>query len=276
MKSFHDRWRFYIVSFLIVSATIIWIAALQHKPRVVVTVSFLDVGEGDATLIEGMHGEQVLIDGGPGRNTLTALAKALPFFDRSLDMVVEMFPDKDNSGGLPYVLDQYSVETFISPNRPPQNTTIDEVDRINIEKHTRVIEGKEGKRFNFLDGSYLSIISAQPGQSLILQYNYGGTCILFMGDTQNREERNFIVQHSNFHCQILKVGHHGSKSATSDELLALVHPEYAIFSNSKDNRYEYPDREVIDRLSTWKIVRLDTLEKGTITIELDGKLVQYK
>ncbi len=269
---------------LAVAAIIIWLALFEARPRHSISVSFLNVGEGDSVLIQGKNGNQVLIDAGPNRNVLAELSKALPFFDRSLNVLVETYPDKDNGGGLPYVLLQYSVGAFFNSGATTQSSIDDEIARITTEKHIPVQTLSSGIVFDLHDGSYLKVLSPDAGAnmktneaSLMLEYVYDNTCFLIMGDAPEKNENNLVLKFGDaLHCQVLRVGHHGAKTSTGDALLTAVAPQYAVFSNSKDNRYAYPDQEVLDRLSAHGAKVLNTEDLGTITMFSDGEKIWSK
>ena len=271
-----EHWKYMLIGTLVLCAGLIWYSVQSQKPRQRVTVSFLSVGEGDAALIQGKSGEQVLIGAGPNRDTLTALGKALPFFDRTLDLVIELYPDNHNTGGIPDVLNRFTVHLVAYPNQSVENTIDDEIQRIVREKEIKVLAVSAGTQIKFREGSLLTVLSAKAGKSTILKYEYGNTCFLFMGSSGGGDEGRFIDEHGDVHCQVLVAGSHGSKSATSEALLRTVKPEYAVFSNSKDNRYEYPDPEVFERLKVYNVQALNTLDNGTITFESDGKNIWTK
>jgi beta-lactamase superfamily II metal-dependent hydrolase len=266
---------------LIVAGALIWFGVWSTKEKNYVSVTFLNVGEGDAVLIEGKNGNQILVDGGPGRETLAQLSKVVPFFDRMINSVIETYPDKDNGGGLPYVLRQYSVGAFFSSPAAIQSSIDDEIARITTEKHIPIQTLSSRMVFDLHDGSYLKVLSPSNDSnmktsdaSLVLEYVYNKTCFLIMGDAPEKTENDLAIKFGDtLHCQVLRVGHHGAKTSTGDALLSAVTPDYAIFSNSKDNRYAYPDQEVLDRLAGHNIKILNTKDSGTIKMISNGQTV---
>lgn len=277
MEYLRKRWKLILCLGLTVVSVLLWLAVFARGPRSVATVYFLDVGQGDATLIQGKNGVQILLDGGPSRETLAPLSKEMPFFDRSLDVVIEMYPDKDNGGGLPYVLSQYSVGMFVGPNVTSVSTIDAEVKRIVQAKQIQSTVASAGMTLELNDGSYIKILSANIDESIVVKYVYGDTCFLFMGNAQEKTEKSLIaLQGETLQCQVLKVGHHGSKSATGDALLSAVQSQYAVISVGKDNRYAYPNQEVLDRLVGQNVKILNTLELGTIKFATNGEKVLVK
>ena len=106
--------KFFLLFLTVIVATI-WYTVFYFENHQNLTVTFFDIGQGDALLIETSAGQQILIDGGPGRKILSKISKALPFYDRSLDVVIATHPDLDHIGGLPDVLNRYEVDFFIEP-----------------------------------------------------------------------------------------------------------------------------------------------------------------
>lgn len=275
METARTHWRLYTIGFLCSIALILWGAVYANKTRAVVSVSFLNVGEGDATLIQGKVGTQVLVDGGRDRKVLSEIAGALPLFDRSLDVVISAYPDKDNTGGLPFVFEQYTVGKFIVQDGRT-NGALGEVLRIAEKQKTEVISPHEGMSIDLGDGSTIEVLYVK-GSVMVLQYHFGETCFLFMGGAIEKEESELISRFGeSLQCQVLKIGHHGSKSATGEDLLRIVTPSFAIFSNGKDNQYEYPHQEALDRLQLFSIPMLNTRDKGRITFLSDGKAVKLQ
>lgn len=264
-----------MIGFLCIVALILWGSVYANKTRAVVSVSFLNVGEGDSTLIQGKNGTQILIDGGRDRSVLSELTKALPLFDRSLDVVISAYPDKNNTGGLPFVFEQYSVGKFIVLDGKASGTQ-GEVFRIAEEQKTEVATPHEGMSVDLGDGSFIKVLYVKESV-MVLRYEFNETCFLFMGGAIEKDESELISHFGeSLRCQVLKIGHHGSKNATGEDLLRPVAPLFAIFSNGKDNQYEYPHQEVLDRLNAFSIQNLNTMNEGRITFFSDGKTIWKK
>ena len=115
------KYRWFLIFLLFIFTTTVWLAIWWETPSKYLTVAFLDVGQGDAILITAPNRNQILIDGGPNQSVTRALGQAMPFFDHSLDLVMESHPDSDHIGGLPEVFRRYQVTGFIEPYFP--NTT---------------------------------------------------------------------------------------------------------------------------------------------------------
>lgn len=249
-------------------------------------VHFLDVGQGDATLIESPSGVQVLIDGGPDSNVLRELSGAMGFFDREIDMVIATHPDLDHIGGLIDVLERYRVDTIVLTENKSDTTVSDMFDTYVDDESAQIIYARKGQVFDLGLGkagtATLAVLfpDRDPSEfesntaSVIARLSYGDTDFIFTGDAPATVEEYLVEAYgSGLQSEVLKVGHHGSRTSTDEDFLTAVAPQYAIISAGKDNRYGHPHIEVTDMLFNHHAETKSTAETGTITIESDGKTV---
>ena len=272
-------------SFL-VSALLIFLFALfsnLHVSRDTLVVAFLDVGQGDAIFIETPSGKQMLIDGGGGRAVLSELSRVMPFFDRSIDVVVNTHPDKDHIGGLPDVFKEYVVGLVIDPNVPDEKSVYAEyVSDIELDAARHVV-ARRGQKIIFGDGVTLEILFPDRDMqnvkdtndaSIIVRLVYGETEILLTGDAPQKIENYLVTLYGDkLESDILKAGHHGSRTSTSETFIAAVKPTYAIISAGKDNSYGHPHQETLETLIKASTTILGTYTEGTIIFESDGKTI---
>ena len=115
MKNAKQNLKSYLLVALFLANILIWFSVSAETRSGLLSVAFLDIGQGDAIFIEAPNGRQMLIDGGPGRSVLQALGEVMPFYDRSIDFVIETHPDRDHIGGLPPVFERYDVSYFLEP-----------------------------------------------------------------------------------------------------------------------------------------------------------------
>ena len=219
----------------------------------VLTVSFLHVGQGDAIYIETPNGNRVLVDGGNGAYVLRELGRMVPFFERTLDMVVASHPDLDHIGGLPEVFARYRVLQFVESG--VLDTGADNValqDAVAREGLTPLV-GRRGMSFALDTDVWLTVLfpdrdarelEANTG-SLVLRLSYGDTSFLLTGDAPVAiEEYVLQLDGSAVASTVLKLGHHGSRTSTHEAWLGFVDPAYAVVSAGCDNAYGHPHREV--------------------------------
>lgn len=261
---------------------LIWAIVLWPQSRVL-TVSFLDVGQGDAIFIESPTGRQMLIDGGPDRSVLRELSKVMNPMDRSIDVVVETHPDADHVTGLAYVLGRYQIGAFMDPNRPA-DTEISQVviDSVLKEPGAVRIIGRTGERIDLGGGVYADILSPHGdvsqlptnNGSVVMRLVYGNTSFMLTGDLPSEIEDYLVAERGNtLKSDVLKAGHHGSKYSTDDAWLAAVHPALVVISAGKGNRYGHPNPETLARIEHEGAAIVSTIDEGTITLTSDGRTI---
>lgn len=249
------------------------------------TVTFLDVGQGDATLIETPSGTQVLIDGGQARSVNRPLSGQLPFYDRSLDMVVATHADADHIGGLVDVLGDYEVGRVAVPAHPAE-TPVYAAFRSAVEEEAAesalVDELTRGSVVHLGDGAYLLTLfplaehrpTGSNDSSLMLKLIYGDTSWVFTGDSpQAIEEYLAGLDGQLLDADVLKVGHHGSDTSSSEVFLSAASPQTSVISAGADNSYGHPEASVLKRLQAQEIETVCTCEEGTIQFKSNGKEV---
>ncbi|TAL49342.1 MBL fold metallo-hydrolase [Patescibacteria group bacterium] len=278
-------WKLIVLVGLALANLAIWTAAAGVRPRDFVQVSFLDVGQGDAILVESANRSQILIDGGPNRRVLRELSRAMPPFDRFLDVVIETHPDKDHIGGLPEVVNRYTVGAFFEPGVESDNRIDDELHRRVKEKNIPVFLARAGMILDMGDGSLVQILfpDRDPSgmdtndASIVAKYIFGGSCFLFTGDSPTKIEEYLVSVYDNkLKCDVLKAGHHGSRTSTGDIFVSAVSPSVVVISSGEGNSYGHPHKEVLDILSQADVKILKTAENGTIRIKSDGQTISVK
>ena len=243
-------------------------------------VAFLDVGQGDSIYIEAPNGNQVLIDGGRQNIVTTKLSAVMPRGDRTINAVIATHPDADHVGGLAAIFQKYTVGSFWEPGVYASTQTYDELEKTATLENAPHVLARAGTKL-VLDkdrGVYLEILfpDAYVGNfetndaSIVARLVYGKTSILLTGDSPIATEDFLIARAADLDSDILKLGHHGSRTSTSAEYLASVTPSLAIISAGKGNSYGHPHQEVTDRLKDFHIPSLSTIDQGTIIIESDG------
>lgn len=273
---------FAILVLLVLTVTI-WIAVLREEKHGVLTVSFLDVGQGDAIFITSPTGRQVLIDGGPGTEVLRKLGKTMPWYDRSIDLVIGTHADMDHIGGLIEVLPRYRVQTAVVPTTyGSTDAWRTYLDKLKQESGARVLAAERGETFQLGGGAYLEVlfpdrnipnIETNTG-CIVTRLVYGETAFILPCDAPSSIENYLVLLGGNaLKSNVLKAGHHGSKTSSAALFVGMVDPQYAVFSRGCDNTYDHPSPETVATFQTFNIPTLDTCTDGTITFVSDGKSV---
>lgn len=242
------------------------------------TVSYIDVGQGDATLISkgGFH---MLIDAGNNNKGQTVVQYLKKAGVKKLDILVGTHPDSDHVGGLDDVIKSIPVDTVYIPEAKKTTKTYQDVLSALKSKNKKAKMPEIGKEYIYDENLVLRFLS--PGEkfkdannnSLVVQAAYGKNRFLFMGDAEEEAEKEMISQGYDLRCDVLKLGHHGSYTATSDAFLKKTDPVYGVVSCGKGNSYGHPHAEVMARLEDEdvQVYRTDTM--GTIRAVSDGKNV---
>lgn len=274
--------RHVVTAALAVMAILVWLAALQ-LPDGRLHVAFLDVGQGDAILITTPEGRQVLVDGGPNpTRLLQELGSFMPFWDRSLDLVILTHPDEDHMAGLIPLFDRYGVErvltgapTLVAEEAQPWREAV-EAAGISIVVAQRGMEIKPGRgvRLEVLHPG-AELLSGTPSDdnnnSIVLRLVYGQTSALLTGDLEVEGERTLMALGISLAAQVLKVSHHGSGRATTSDFLRAVAPQLAVIQVGANNRFGHPAPEVLKRLAAANAQTLRTDLQGTIELISDGQ-----
>jgi competence protein ComEC len=264
-------------------------------------VSFLDIGQGDAIFIESPSGKQMLVDGGPGSAVLSRLGSVMPFYDRSIDVVLATHPDRDHIGGLPAVLSRYDVSYIVDTGATSSTQTSrayvlarDERTAQNSAAHAQYVRARRGLVINFQDGAYVRVLypdrdvtqerETNEG-SIVLQVVYASTTVMLTGDAPQDVELHLVALDGSasspqavptLHSDILKAGHHGSRTSSAPVFVKTVSPSYAIISAGKNNSYGHPHKEVMDLFAALHIPTRITYDLGTTTFESDGRTFTEK
>ena len=268
---------------LAVAAALLWAGALS-APDGKLRVTFLDVGQGDATLIVTPSGRQVLVDGGPdARVVMRGLGSRLPFWDRSLDVVALTHPHGDHISGLLDVLDRYDVDILLHRSADYPTAEYARWEQALAERTGRstVLEAQRGSRIDLGDGVVLEVLHPGPvtlegetnNNSLVLRLSYGEVVFLLTGDVETPIESALLAHGAPLDATVLKVGHHGSDTSSSAPFLDAVSPSLAVISVGEDNRFGHPDEEVLQRLLA--IIPHDrvllTAHHGDVQVTTDGR-----
>jgi competence protein ComEC len=284
VKFFKENTRTLLFAALFFANIIIWIHARGIETVKYVEVDFLNVGQGDAILIEATNHNQVLIDAGPNRAVLRELGREMPWFDRTIDVVIATHPDRDHIGGLPEIVRRYEIGTYIESGVASETSVYGELERVIKENHIPNLVARRGMVIDMADGSYLEILfpdrdvsGLDPNDaSVIARYVYGETCFLFTGDSPQKIEEYLVSFGDGLNCEVLKAGHHGSRTSTGEVFASAVLPDYAVISSGKDNSYGHPHEDVLMNLASIGAVILNTAESGTVRFVSDGISVRTK
>lgn len=252
-------------------------------------IYFFDIGQGDSIFVESPSGYQILIDGGPDNKVLSKLGEVVPFYDKDIDVVVASHPHADHIVGLMDVLERYEVKNIIEAKESYNSSEFGAWQEAVKNEGANNIEAIAGKVIELGDGVTLTIL--HPFESVtgtetnklhddvvVAMLKYGELEVILTGDMEVKVERRLILEGYDLDSDVLKVGHHGSKTSTTEEFLSAVNPEVAVIQVGADNRYGHPTPEVLERLENYdiKVYRNDL--DGDIKLVSDGfsyQIIKY-
>jgi competence protein ComEC len=272
----------FILGFLFLANFFAWIVVFDLRSHKFLEVNFFDVGQGDAIFVEAPTRHQILIDGGPSPKIIEKLAREIPFWDRSIDLIILTHPEKDHITGLLEVLKRYKVEnilwTGIVRDIPECKEWLNLIEKekanVKIAKAGQKISCKNCKwkieifyPFESLEGMEFE---DSNNTSIVSKLIFGDSSFLFTGDIYKDVEESLTLTSFDLNSKILKVAHHGSKTSSSENFLEKVLPEVAIISVG-ENKYGHPNKETLEILEKYGIRVLRTDREGDIKIISDGK-----
>ncbi len=278
----------WVIPPLLVVAILVVVAAAT-MPDDKLHISFLDVGQGDAILLQKGN-QQVLVDGGPSPQAISlGLGNKMPFWDRTIDLVILTHPSADHVTGLVEVLQRYKVKQVLYPDLDFESDIYDEWLRVIEEKDIECTIAQAGQQIELGEEVVIKVLNPQiplltgtesdiDNNGVVLHISMGEVSFLLTADTMWEAEFELIARRANLTSTVLKVGHQGSDTSTSQEFLSVVNPQLAVISVGEGNPYGHPTDEVIERLEeklgSENIYRTD--RHGTIELITDGERLWVK
>lgn len=242
-----------------------------------VQIHFIDVGQGDSALICSDEAS-VLIDAGPG-SSADALVSFVKSRTDEIDYMILTHPHEDHIGGADDILNSLPVKKVIMPDASSESKTFARLLDALESSGAEVIEAKSGDVYE-ADGIRLTLLAPNSDTydntndySVVTKMEYGGFSAMFTGDAETLSEKEILAAYSAaaLKSTLLKAGHHGSSTSTSEDFLAAVSPEGAIISCGRDNDYGHPHSETVEKLAAIGAQIYRTDEDGTVSVTTDGQ-----
>ncbi len=268
----------YIILFILLGLNILaWLAFWELRQAGELEVTFFDVGHGDAIFIEipssGGGVYQILIDGGPDDAILEKLGQEMPFWDRTINLIILTHPSADHLNGLLMVLERYKVNQILWTGVKVRGSKYREWLELIAKENAEIFIAQAGQRIKLGENVYLDILNpienlkgqeikggrAINNTSIVARLVYGEDSFLFTGDIEKRVEKELLEREVFLDSDVLKVAHQGSRTSSSKEFIEAVSPEIAVIQIGKDNPFGHPHPEVLQTLEQFgaKILRTD-------------------
>lgn len=285
-QSLFERYRWHILFIALAICVFIWYSVLHDERSGVLTFEVLDIGQGDALYIESPTGVQVVVDGGPNKNLMRVLGSVVPWYDRQIDLLVVTNPDTDHYEGFIPLLDKYKVDAVLEPGTTNKYPAYKFLEDKLLEKQIPKFLARTGQKIDLGGGAYLEVLfpdrdvsglSSNDG-SIVMKLVYGDTSVMLQGDSTAKIEEYLrsAVSSTTLRADILKAGHHGSRTSSMIGYVKEVSPKWTVISSGKNNDYGHPHKETIETMDELKIPTYDTCNNGNLVFISDGKTFTFK
>ncbi|HAT4161237.1 TPA: MBL fold metallo-hydrolase [Clostridium perfringens] len=245
-------------------------------------ISYMDVGQGDAAYIK-VNGNDILIDAGPRSNSKELLEQLKAKNIDDFELVIATHPHEDHIGGMVDVFKEYEVKSFYSPKITHTTKTYENLVKAVKDEGLKTKELKGGMVIDLGEGAKFEVFTPQKSEyeelndySPIMKLSFGDTSYLFTGDAEKLAEEEALAKYkTSLDSDVIKFGHHGSSSSSSNAFIEAVSPKYGIISCAKDNKYGHPHRETLDIIKKYNIKTFRTDTDGEIILTSDGKSINF-
>lgn len=247
-------------------------------------VSYLDVGQGDAIYVK-VNDYDILIDAGPRSDVEKLMAQLESKNIDDFEILIATHPHEDHIGGMTDVLEKYKVENFYMPKATNTTKTFEYMVNAVSKQGLKIKTINDGTSIDLGSGARIDAYSPIDevyddfnDYSPIMKLTYGETKLMFTGDAEELVEKQVLEKYtsSELKCDVLKFGHHGSSTSSSEEFLNAVSPKYGIISCGVDNKYGHPHKETLEKIQTYSIDTYRTDTEGQIQLLSDGKNIIIK
>lgn len=275
---------------LFICFTIITSGIFKYKTKL--SIYFVDVGQGDCTLIVTPSNKKILIDGGGSESGDYNVGEKIliPYlYDRQIkkiDFIIFSHFDTDHAGGLLSVMEELKVETAIISKQGKSCENYEKFKEIAKKKKIKIMVVDKGDRLQIDKDLYFDILwpnntnfieeNVLNNNSIVCKMVYKNVSMLFTGDIEEMAEKEILNEYKNnlgmLNSSILKAGHHGSKTSSIEEFINIVNPEVVLIGVGKNNKFGHPNEEVLDRMKKCgaQIFRTDRNGEIIITVDKNG------
>jgi len=244
-------------------------------------VHFIDVGQADCILIQAPTGENMLIDAGNNDDSNTVISYLNAQGVKKIHVLVGTHPHEDHIGSLDAVIHTYDIGKIYMPKVTHTSRSFEDVLTAIQNKGLKITSATGGTNINFSPDTKVEILAPNSSEyedlnnySAVIKLTYGKRSFLFTGDAEDISENEMLTKGYDLKADVLKVGHHGSNSSTTEAFLTGVKPSYAVISVGKGNDYGHPHEEVLMRLHQAGIKTFRTDESGTVVFVTDGDNIE--
>lgn len=249
----------------------------------ILTVNFIDVGQGDSELIQLPNSQNMLIDSGPNDAGSTVADYLSTQGVKRIDYLVTTHPHEDHIGNMDRIVEKFDIGQVYMPKAISTTKTYENLLNAIQKKGLKITAGRAGMTILDKDGLKISFLAPCGSKyedlnnwSIVTKVQFGNTSFLFEGDAEELSEEQMIKSGANIKADVLKIAHHGSQSSTGVSALKAISPKYAVISVGKGNDYGHPHQVTLDKLAAAGVKVYRTDQNGTIIMTSDGKNITVK
>lgn len=253
--------------FFVLSAVVFIYTATEYQQgsNLVDKISFLNIGQGDASLIMSKRGQTILIDCGPNSKVIDQVESKLGFWTKKIDMLIITHGDKDHYGGCRDIIQRFQVtKVMINGVFDSKNKSYTELLDFMKSQNIQILPAINNTYITVSDSIELQLLNPQTNlwgqdirddnpESIVILLKSANNSILLTGDADDTTESEILAKYPQLDIEVLKAGHHGSKTSTSDKFLDAITPKQVIISAGANNSYNHPHPDIINKLKTRNI-----------------------
>lgn len=253
--------------FFVLSAVVFIYTSTEYQQgsNLVDKISFLNIGQGDASLIMSKRGQAILIDCGPNSKVIDQVESKLGFWTKKIDMLIITHGDKDHYGGCRDIIQRFQVtKVIINGVFDSKNTSYQELLDFIKSHNIQILPAINNTYITVSDSIELQLLNPQTNlwgqdirddnpESIVILLKSANNSILLTGDANDITESKILAKYPQLDIEVLKAGHHGSKTSTSDKFLDAITPKQVIISAGANNSYNHPHPDIINKLKTRNI-----------------------
>ena len=238
-------------------------------------ISFLNIGQGDSSLIVSKRGESIVIDCGPNSKVIDQIESKLGYWNKKIDLLIITHGDKDHYGGCRDIIERFEVsKVMINGVLDSKNKSYTALLEFIKTQNIQILPSLTNTYITIQDNIELQLLNPQTNlwgqeirddnpESIVILVRSANNSILLTGDANEATEAKILSQYPQLDVDILKAGHHGSKTSTSDKLLDAITPKQVIISAGANNSYNHPHPDIINKLKTRNIQIQETKNNMT-------------
>lgn len=246
------------------------------------TIHYIDVGQGDAALIQ-VNNKNLLIDSGPKSNRTNLINYLDSLNIYTIDYVIATHPHEDHIGNMAQIINKYNILNFYAPKIEHSTKTFEQMIEALKNKNLKIKILKEGTNsINLGNDININVLSPTRSEyenlnnySPVIRLEFKNNSFLFTGDAEELVENDILNNNCILSSDVIKIGHHGSSTSTSEAFIKAVNPSIAIISVGADNTYGHPNKDILSLLYQNKIKVYRTDIDSTIVLTSDGEKI-YK